>query len=52
MKIDIRPAKDGRGEGVCEEKLQEYIVLRIEVQHKIIYKSSGQKEEKFLLVLA
>jgi hypothetical protein len=34
MNIDIRPKM---GEGVCEEKLQEYIVLRIEVQHKIIY---------------
>jgi hypothetical protein len=40
MNIDIRP-KMGGGGGWWGEKLQDYIVLRIEVQHKVIYKRSG-----------
>jgi hypothetical protein len=50
MNIDIRPKMEGggrRGGRGCVS-----IVPRIEVQHKIGYKRSGQKEEKFLLILA
>jgi hypothetical protein len=53
MNIDIRPKREGRGGGTaCVRRNFKSIVPRIEVQHKIIYKRSGRKEEKFLLILA